>query len=236
MDNRTEPLAPGVWRIEVGVFTNAYLIARDGHGDADGLVLVDTGSCRAAPRLVRSIRMLGFVASAVDTVLLTHWHADHAGSAPRFAASAAGSAVKARPPDDAVVAGATAPVVSASRRVGRVLQRGVPRPQPVECAPLGDEETQAGGLQVVAAPGHTLGHTAFWLPEHGVLLAGDAVFGILRVATGPRVLQAAPEAAPDTLRRLAGLDPAVVALGHGPPLRRSPALRLARLAERAAPR
>ena len=235
MDNRTEPLAPGVWRIEVGVFTNAYLIARDGHSDDGGLVLVDAGARRMAPRLVRSIRMLGFDASAVDTVLLSHWHADHAGSATRFAASAARSAVKARPPDDAEVAG-TAPVASAPRRVRRMVHRGFARPQPVECAPLVDEETQAGGLQVVAAPGHTLGHTAFWLPEHRVLLAGDAVFGILRVTTGPRVLQAAPDAVPDTLRRLARLEPAVVALGHGPPLRRSPALRLERLAERAAQR
>lgn len=235
MDNATEPLAAGVWRIEVGTFTNAYLVARDGAGDGAGLVLVDAGSHRKGPRLVRSIRLLGFDPLAIDTLLLTHWHADHAGSAARFAASSASPSIRVRPPDDAVVAGREAPRITHRGRLRRLLHLGLPRPTSVTTIPLVDGEAHPGGLEVVAAPGHTRGHTAFWLPHRGVLLAGDALFGVLRASPGPRLLAADPDAVATTLRRLADLDPAVVAVGHGPPLRRFPARRLAALADRAAP-
>jgi hypothetical protein len=65
MDNRTEQLPDGVWRVEVGYSINVVVLANDGHGD--GLPIVDTGRRQDSPWLVRSVRMLGFDPLAMAT-------------------------------------------------------------------------------------------------------------------------------------------------------------------------
>ena len=239
MDNRTEQLADGVWRVEVGYYVNAYVVAADGRGDAEGLLLLDTGWRRSGRRLVRSIHHLGLDPRAVRDVLLSHWHADHAGSAARFARSSAAPTVHVGEADRPVVDG-TAPAPAGRRsttHLGRLLHRGgvyrppapVPAPHPLVD---GQHFEAGGGLQVVAAPGHTPGHCAFWLPERGVLVAGDAVWNVWFLSRGPRFSCSALPARRATLRRLAGFDAGVLALGHGPPLADRAQRRLATLADR----
>lgn len=238
MDNRTEPLADGVWRIEVGPSINAYLVAHDRRGDGAGLTLVDTGTRGAGPRLVRSIRLLGLDPRAVDQVLLTHWHPDHGGSAARFAGSGAAPAVAVGAGDLEVVRG-TGPPPRPGRGdatgLGRLLARGVRPAAPVPAArALADaEQVEPAAVQVIATPGHTVGHVAFWLADAGLLLAGDALWTLGRVTQGPKALCSALTRRPATLRRLARLEPAILAVGHGPPVRGGVAARLHGLADRA---
>lgn len=241
MDNRTEPLADGVWRIEVGFLTNAYLLAVDGKGDADGLMLIDTGWNSSGPGLVRSIRLLGFDPTAVRQVVLTHWHLDHTGSAARFADSSARPSVVAgrnelpairgddrrpqlgRPPGD---------VTPLGRLAGRFSRPG---PPVRDVRPLddGDHLAAADGAVVVATPGHTAGHISLHLPNRGIVLAGDAVMTVLGLTRGlpPSGSARSQEAA--SLRRLAALDFDVLAAGHGPPVVTNARRRLERLADRA---
>ncbi len=238
MDNRTEPLADGVWRIEVGPSINAYLVAHDRRGDGAGLTLVDTGTRGAGPRLVRSIRMLGLDPRAVDQVLLTHWHPDHVGSAARFAASGAAPAVAVGAEDLEIVRGTAPPPrpgPADTTTLGRILTRVVRPATPVPSARgLADgERVEASGAEVLDTPGHTRGHVAFWLPDTGMLLAGDALWTLGRVTQGPRTLCSALSRRAETIQRLARLDPAVLAVGHGPPVRTEVGRRLRRLAGRA---
>lgn len=243
MDNRTEQLADGVWRVEVAYAVNAFVLADNGRGDAEGLTIVDTGWRSGGARLVRSIRMLGLDQRAVHRVLLTHWHPDHAGSAAKLARSSASPSVHVGQDDLAVVRGEVerpyriAPPGHLSR-TGRIADRlGLMRPaEAVPAAkPLtaGEQIATAGGLEVVPAPGHTAGHCAFWLPSRGVLLAGDAVWNTWVTWAGPAMSCSAIPAIPSTLRRLEAIAPDLLAVAHGPPLRRGATARLAALAERA---
>lgn len=234
MDNHTEQVADGLWRIEVGYYTNVFLLARDGRSDADGLALVDTGWRRSGPRLVRSIRMLGLDPRAVEDVLLSHWHPDHAGSAARLARSSAAPAVHAAAGDLAVVRGADRRPArglpsGAITALGRAYARlfGPPAPVP-DAAPLAGGQTfeLCGGLRVIDAPGHTPGHCAFHLPRRGVLLSADAVWNVWRLRSSPRLACSLLPAQSATLRRLAQEDFDVLAPAHGPPVDRGARRRL----------
>ncbi|QLG47728.1 MBL fold metallo-hydrolase [Natrinema halophilum] len=123
----------------------------------------------------------------IEYVLVTHWHADHAGLAPRLAEEA--DATLAMGADDAPLIGDYAGARERRlERDGSVMRRlGVPErivanviandtvsaiPDRTPVERLRDGETVAG-LDVVATPGHTLGHTAF--AGDGFLLVGDAI-------------------------------------------------------------
>lgn len=239
MDNHTEQLADGVWRVELAFWLSAFVLANDGHGDSGGLTLVDAGTRGAAPRLVRSVRMLGFDPRSITDVLLTHWHVDHAGGAKRFAESSASPRVWIGAGDLPVLTGARTPGESAgdASALGRFLHRHVyAAPRPVATAlPLEDGHIHpaAAGAHVVSAPGHTTGHVAVHLPERGVLIAGDAVMNLARLRPSPGPLSSARALRAASLRRLAALDFDVLAMMHGPPVDKRARERLSALAAKA---
>ena len=129
----------------------------------------------------------GLPVDAVETVAVTHWHADHAGVAPRLAAAADAELVLHR---------ADAPLVAdyaaeRERRLDRdarrlrewgapeavvseVVDGDAPSPMPDECPVTAVEDGDAvAGLNAVHTPGHTAGHLA--LDAGDALLVGDAV-------------------------------------------------------------
>ncbi|WP_435346705.1 MBL fold metallo-hydrolase [Haloarchaeobius sp. HRN-SO-5] len=138
-------------------------------------------------RLREGLDDAGVGVDGVDHVLVTHWHADHVGAAPRLAAEA--DATLALHERDAPLIGDYA--AERARRLerdARVLERwGVPddrveplvefdSPSPVPDSfpvrSLADGDTVAG-VEVLHTPGHTAGHAAFVLDDHAFV--GDAV-------------------------------------------------------------
>jgi glyoxylase-like metal-dependent hydrolase (beta-lactamase superfamily II) len=129
----------------------------------------------------------GLSVESVETVAVTHWHADHAGLAPRLAAAADA---------ELVLHEADAPLVAdyaaeRERRLARDARRlrewGVseavvreivdgdtPSPMPDTCPvrAVADGESVAGA-EAVHTPGHTAGHLAILADD--ALLVGDAV-------------------------------------------------------------
>jgi hydroxyacylglutathione hydrolase len=86
----------------------------------------------------------------------------------------------------------------------------------------GDE---VAGFRVIAVPGHSAGHVAFWRESDRALVLGDVLFG-LNPNTGrpglhqpPEVFTPDPAENRESARKLAALEPALVCFGHGPPLR-----------------
>lgn len=73
-----QPLGHGVHAIDTGfhrpVFDAAYLVVDDGRA-----AFIDTGTNFAVPRLLGALEALGLARDAVDLVIPTHVHLDHAG-------------------------------------------------------------------------------------------------------------------------------------------------------------
>ena len=75
-----EPLGHGVFAVDTAFhrdhFDAAYLLVHDGRA-----AFVDTGTNHAVPRLLAALEALGLGRDAVDYVIPTHVHLDHAGGA-----------------------------------------------------------------------------------------------------------------------------------------------------------
>ncbi|GGJ00451.1 MBL fold hydrolase [Halobellus salinus] len=153
-----------------------------------GLV-VDPGPPGEAPweTLTNGLAAAGLPVDAIGTVAVTHWHADHAGVAPRLAAAADAELVL-HENDAPLVADYAA---ERERRLDRDARRlrawGVPdatvadivdgdtpSPMPDACpvSAVTDGESVAGA-EAVHTPGHTAGHLALLADD--ALLVGDAV-------------------------------------------------------------
>jgi glyoxylase-like metal-dependent hydrolase (beta-lactamase superfamily II) len=208
--------------------------------DSDGLTLIDTGVAGSAGLIADAIRMLGHHPTELRRLVLTHFHEDHVGGAAEIA-SWGDVVVYAHHADAPVIRGqAVGPrpnLTDAERTLFDQVRTQVPATPP---APVrvdhelhdGDVLDFAGGARAVAAPGHTPGSVALYLPTPRVLFTGDTV------ARGPDgqtilgVFNADPAQAADSLRRLSTLDIEIACFGHGEPLTRDAAADLRAAAAR----
>jgi glyoxylase-like metal-dependent hydrolase (beta-lactamase superfamily II) len=213
-------LIPGLHflRFPVG---HAYLCQ-----DPDGLTLIDTSVPGSAPPIAAAISGLGHDVADLRRLVLTHFHADHAGSAAEIAAW--GDVEVCAQHADAPFLRGEAPgpppdLADWERPLFDQVSRHLPATPP---APVridrelddGDELAFGGGAVAVALPGHTPGSTGFYLPGSRVLLAGDAAARRPGGQVMPGVFNTDRARAAASFRRLAGLDTDIACFGHGEPV------------------
>ncbi len=219
-----------IHELSLGI-VNVWLI-RDGGGWA----LIDTGAPNSAGEILNAAAILGFQPEQLRHIVLTHHHADHAGSlaALRLRTPAIASA---HPLDADLIRRGTAvrPTLKPGPgALSQVLVRlfGASGSAPYEAGIVegeandGDLLPIAGGLRVFHTPGHSAGHIALLAERHGVLFAGDAcanMFGL-----GPSIMYEDVAAGMSSLARLAALDFEAVCFGHGRAITRDAARRFRR--------
>lgn len=223
------PLADDLWQIDLRHQGQSGVIASYLLTGPAGPALVDVGPGAAVPRLLEGIRAVGVEPEAIEHLLLTHVHLDHAG--------ATGTLLRQMPRARAYVHHIGAPhlirpeklIASAERIYGDQMATlwGEILPVPAERLVEIDEDTtlRAGSreLRVLYTPGHAVHHAAFYDARHGEVFAGD-VAGV-RVPGGGTVRPPTPppdldlEAWETSIARIEELAPRAVYLAHFGPAR-----------------
>ena len=209
---RTTPVTDHLIQLTRLRFVNAFLVRED-----DGFTLVDTTISGSADDFIRAAQAAG---GEIKRIALTHGHGDHGGSL---------DALKERLGDGVQV---LMPELDARIHAGEKVTEGkLPGGWPtIKTTP--DVRLQpgdrVGSLEVVAAPGHTPGHSAFVDTRDRTLIAGDTFTTIGSVQVSNHFYWRFPLAAMATwdkdkdlesARALRALDPALLVVGHGGPVR-----------------
>jgi glyoxylase-like metal-dependent hydrolase (beta-lactamase superfamily II) len=256
---RARELAEGVFWLALGgrTQTNVYLVLGDRYA-----TVVDAGWAADGPVIRAAVRHVLGAHRRPASILLTHAHPDHSGSA-RELAQAWECPIHVHPDDLPIASG---DFLAMSRTAGPLdrwlilpFMRAVGRRRRAAIIarsslagmvyPLVTENGAPNlqGWRWLPTPGHSPGHVSLFRERDGVLLTGDAVvnlqvnsvfgalFGRVGLSGPPWYTTWDRAAAARSILELARLEPRVLGSGHGPPLvGPGVALRLKELASRVA--
>jgi len=178
-----EPLVPGVYAIDTAFqrdhFDACFLIVNGGRA-----AFVDTGTRLALPRLLGALAALGVPRDAVDWVIPTHVHLDHAGGVGPLMAELPSATMLVHPrglrhmvDPSALWAGALAVYGEAEMRRSYGELMGVPESR----AQVSSDEQRitVGGrtLRLIDTPGHARHHHCVWDEASAGWFTGDT-FGL----------------------------------------------------------
>jgi glyoxylase-like metal-dependent hydrolase (beta-lactamase superfamily II) len=191
---------------------NCYLVRED-----DGFTLIDTAIGGSAPAILAAAKEAG---APIVRIALTHAHGDHAGSLDALHA--------ALPEAEVLVPEREARFLAGDRTLEPDETKGKLRggfktcaTKPTRVLRPGD---RVGSLEIIATPGHTPGHVAFFDTRNGSLIAGDAfqtrggiaVSGVIRpLFPFPAMATWHKATALESARTACALMPRLLAVGHG---------------------
>ncbi len=192
-----QALPHGIHVVDTGFyrprFDAAYLVVENGRA-----AFIDTGTNLAVPRLLAALDDLGLARDAVDYVIPTHVHLDHAGGAGLLMQSLPQARMLVHPrgarhmiDPSALYQGALAVYGQAAmdRDYGQLVPVAVERVQPTEDGQT--IELAGRPLVFIDTPGHARHHHCIWDARSAGWFTGDT-FGLsyreLDTAAGPFVL------------------------------------------------
>ena len=219
----------GIYTIDTGFvrprFDAAYLVVENGRG-----AFIDCGTNFAVPRMLAALADAGITAAAVDWLVLTHVHLDHAGGAGELIARLPNAQLVVHPRgarhmiDPSVLWAGASAVYGESvmeQTYGRL--RPIPAERVVEAADGHLVDLAGRELRCLDTPGHARHHIAIHDARANVCFTGD-VFGLsyrdFDTAQGPFILpttspvQFDPEALHASIDRLVALRPQAMYLTH----------------------
>jgi glyoxylase-like metal-dependent hydrolase (beta-lactamase superfamily II) len=218
------------------VMVNIVLVG-DPRATPGGWVLIDAGLRGTSAAIMRAAHARFAAASRPAAILLTHGHFDHVGALASLARDW-NVPIYAHPLEHPFLNGTRAyprPDSTAGGGVMSLLAPLYPRgpidvSQWLQALPPDGTVPELPGWQWIHTPGHAPGHVSFWREADRSMIAGDAFITTAQESAYAVVTQA-PElhgppmyytpdwdAAADSVRRLAGLEPELVITGHGRPM------------------
>lgn len=205
-----QPPIPGYER-----FIGAYLFA------GEKKAIIDPGPASAIPNLLSALAELKISPDAIDYVILTHIHIDHAGGAgtalrdmPRATILAHGQALRHLADPGKLWEASLKTLGDLALQYGRIE----PVPEDRMAAATDLMTVELGGglvLEVHLTPGHAAHHLSLFDRKNGILIAGEAagvcVSGAVRMATPPPLRL---EETLSSIDRLISLEPETICYSH----------------------
>jgi glyoxylase-like metal-dependent hydrolase (beta-lactamase superfamily II) len=224
-----EALGDDLYAIDTGFerprFDAAYLIV-----DAGRAAFVDTGTNHAVPRLLAALPALGLDAAAVDWVIPTHVHLDHAGGAGLLMQSLPRARMAVHPRGERHMVDPGALYAGASAVYGEAeMARSYGVPVGVEAERITtthDGMTLTLGtrvLEFIDTPGHARHHHCVWDARSRTWFTGDTFgLGYPELVNGngrwitptAAPVQFDPEPLKASVRRLLERTPAALCVTH----------------------
>jgi glyoxylase-like metal-dependent hydrolase (beta-lactamase superfamily II) len=216
------PPTPRLYRHPHGITAVDAEYLYPGHAAAHVIVdngraaFVDVGTNSSVPYLLAALDELGIAREAVELLLLTHVHLDHAGGAGLLLRSLPNATAYVHPRGVAHLLDPTR-LIAASKQVygeqafARLYGELVPLPRARVHEVADGERVRLGArtLELIHVPGHALHHYAIVDPAHASLFSGDT-FGIsyrsLDNARGAFITPTTPPSQFDPEQHIASID------------------------------
>lgn len=235
----TRDYGNGIYAVDSGYhqaeFDAIHLIEKDGR-----VAIVDAGANSSIPHLLTELDRLGLARDAVDYVILTHVHLDHAGGAGQLMAALPEARLVVHPRgarhmiDPSKLVAATYEVYGRDEAIGKYGNiLAVPAERVIEAAHESTLQFAGRELLLLDAPGHAKHHIVIRDSRTGHLFTGDT-FGLsyrefdndgrqfIYPTTSPS--QFDPTALHRTVDMIAGLHPDAVYVTHYSQVRDIPRL------------
>ena len=218
------------------MLVNMFLIG-DPNKSSDWLI-VDTGTSTSASTIIQAIKDRFGPDAKPGAILLTHGHFDHVGAifdllkiwdVPVYAHKDELPYLTGQsdypPPDPTVGGGLIAEMSPLFPR------KGIDLAGHIHVLPADGEIPLAPDWKWIHTPGHTPGHISLYREDNGVMIAADAFTTVkqesaMAVLTKDKAVHGPPayfttdwKAAKESIKKLAALNPIVVASSHGIPMR-----------------
>ena len=198
------PAAQGDFRrIQLGAngFVSSYIVIRGREA-----TIIDTGVAGSAQRIGEVVKEAGLGWDAIQNLIVTHHHGDHAGSVGDILGMATSATVWAGAAD--------IPSIRSPREITAA-----------------EDGAEIFGLRVIATPGHTLGHISVYDEMASTFISGDAIntrSGSLAL-TPPRNTADMTQAIASA-KKIAALGFEKALFMHGDPIESGAAAEIGRLA------
>ncbi|GAA3409629.1 MBL fold metallo-hydrolase [Paenibacillus hodogayensis] len=195
---------------------NCYMVEEE----EESLTLIDAAMPFSAKAIAETARRIG---KPIARIVLTHAHSDHIGALDTLKQMLPEATVYISARDARLLAG---DVTLDPGEYTSPIKGGVPKPGQIRTKPdvLLHDGDRIGSLLAVATPGHTPGSMSFVDTRNQSLVVGDAiqvrggaaVSGQLKpLFPFPALATWSKHTALDSVRKLAELQPSLVAAGHG---------------------
>lgn len=194
-------LDPVEYQRVIAQFVNAYVLIRGNEA-----ALVDTGLPGTGAQFAQVLQSAGLDWNAVNHLIITHYHGDHVGAM-----------------SEVMEAATSATIYAGAEDIGQIQT-----PHTIQAVADGDE---VFGLQIIATPGHTLGHISVLDPIGSLFIAGDAITNDGTLAVSPAQYTADMTLAQGSVKKIATFTFEKALFGHGDPIESGASAAIAELAE-----
>jgi glyoxylase-like metal-dependent hydrolase (beta-lactamase superfamily II) len=187
---------------------NVYLVI-----NGKELLVVDTGTSGNAKKIVEYIQKIGHQPSDVSTIVLTHYHMDHMGSAKDLK-DLTNAKVAAHVEDADFVAGKK-PFPKPKNLLFRAVSSFI-KPTPVDVDIALKDGDKIGNLTVIATPGHSPGSIALFDEQRKALFVGDTLrFDGTKVTGAPQHFTWNADKEEESIKKISMLEFDIMLPGHG---------------------